>query len=485
MPARVKAESFFKDSGKKTEGALKDVGDSMNALFSGAQESFSSIKFMGARPASSWFGAVANTGALEAPPELPSKGSSPTAAARPAGRQPERQAHAEDDHAMRRHCAALERLVDVGLSPQAARVALRHLDEWLVGQEGEVVMASAEAAAHCNGEAILHIGDRVRLEGLVKNVAVNGMIGTLQAYSAESLRWKVMLNDNQVFWVRPKLIQPLEIRRRSLPTDVEASGNSAGSAGSVGGEGEAQAALAAAAEAVASGMAKMEAQQQKWKEEREAHEIKLLEREESLRKLQEAIQAGADHTPLAASPSAAQFLMGGDESPESEKKQRSGADANTTSPTAASGGSAEAEEDEMWDMDWTAVSPERAIDSGTSNEEVAGLAGGSVGSSCSTAPGTRPAEVLQRGLGAPAPAAEASVPEAPNMAPEEREVFQHKMEEKRRLADLHNGQDMTAPHIAEFNKGRMPGANAEIALKLEQRRRKLEEAGNELPPETS
>ncbi|CAK9110007.1 Uncharacterized protein SCF082_LOCUS51101 [Durusdinium trenchii] len=78
-------------------------------------------------------------------------------------------------------------------------------------------MAAAEAEASSAGEPILHVHDQVRLEGLVKNKGTNGALGILQAYGAESHRWKVTLHDGQVFWIKPKLLKPLQLRRMPLP----------------------------------------------------------------------------------------------------------------------------------------------------------------------------------------------------------------------------------------------------------------------------
>jgi len=347
-----------------------------------------------------------------------------------------------------------------------------------------MVMASAEVAAHANNEPILHIGDRVRLDGLVKNLAVNGMVGSLQAYSAESQRWKVLLSDNKVFWVRPKLIVPLEARRKPLiiPED----------SGLAQADNSSEASIASAAQAVAAGLAQLEAKQQKWREEQEAKEIKMLEREESMRKIQEAIEASEvdaiERTPsMTASQSAAQFLMCSDESPPEtrEKKIReSPVNIQPLSPT--SGGSAEADEEEMWDMDWTAVSPDRepqAVGSSASAEAIpAALAPSAQGGSSSRSAvlARHPEPVRSSGSSK----SEASEADLPSMDPAEREAFQQKLEEKRRLAELHNGQDFSAPRVVEFDKGSMPGATPEVARVLEERRRKLEQEENEPKPPT-
>jgi len=144
-------------------------------------------------------------------------------------------------------------------------------------------MAAAEAVADTLGEPILHVDDKVRLEGLVKNKNLNGCIGTLQSYGADSQRWKVVMPNSEVYWVKPKLVRPLETRRLPLPE-----------AGVGGASGPAEEAFAKRDEeqatALAAGWAVLEAQQERLRAELEAREILLLEREESLRKVQEALE---------------------------------------------------------------------------------------------------------------------------------------------------------------------------------------------------
>mmetsp|Transcript_91956 Transcript_91956/g.265305 ORF Transcript_91956/g.265305 Transcript_91956/m.265305 type:complete len:577 (+) Transcript_91956:3-1733(+) len=566
MQARMKAETFFKERGKKTEDALHQVGESVKALFGNAA---------GAADRRPWWGGgdaghqaqeaatIAEAPRVAAPTSAPAEG-------RAGGQQ---RSQDVDDAAMRRHCAAMERLVEMGISPQAARVALRHLDAWIVGEEGSSAMAAAEDAAAAAGEAIIRIGDAVRLEGLQKNTAVNGMVGKALAYSAESIRWKVALSDGQIFWVQPKLLRPLELRRRPLPN----SGDQA-TTRVFGGVGE-----ASAAAALAAGWAGLEARQAAWKEEQETREIMLLEREEALRKLHQALeaehhdvgdQAMSARTSVAPAPgSASTARTGGAEAAEGFVIAREvGQEPLRVEPSdgdaamdASHHEEEPGEEDEMWDMDWTTMSraavapssgstapaavsdaedgrrlPPKAseVDKAPEAKDVpeakeapeakatdaeakelsvrfpepqAGeapeaklsprtdwsasstgsccAAGGSVASTATGAAGMLKAPAAAR-LGGGCSSGKSSSPESSRtsspaaaahasgdgleMDPAERRRLAEKLEEKRRLADEHNGEDHLRAPTREFNKGRMPGVHPDVAQKLEERRRKLE-----------
>merc|ERR1719362_1446789 len=113
--------------------------------------------------------------------------------------------------------AELQRLVEHGFSPEAARAALQHFDEWLVSDEGRAEMAIAEAAAHAAGNPILHIGDAVCLEGLVKTVEANGQHGVLTTFRTKDGRWRVDLNKGKWHWVRPPFIRPMLLKRIPFP----------------------------------------------------------------------------------------------------------------------------------------------------------------------------------------------------------------------------------------------------------------------------
>jgi len=176
---------------------------------------------------------------------------------------------------MRQHCISLERLVMMGLSPQAARVAMRHLDAWVVGDSGRAEMAAADQIAAATGESVLRIGQRVQLGGLVKNPTANGKTGTLYAYRAEDLRWKVYTGDGKIYWLQPKFVKSLEpdkqVEEHSASTDPGLDK------------------LRPSAGELAAGWAKFEAKKVLWTENLESQEIALLEREAQLLRDQEAM----------------------------------------------------------------------------------------------------------------------------------------------------------------------------------------------------
>jgi len=447
------------------------------------------------------------------------------------------------------------------LSPQAARVALCHLDAWLVSPEGQAEMACAETASHAAGEPILHVGDRIRLEGLVKNTAVNGMVGTLIAYGADSIRWKVLFADGQSFWAKPKLLKPLEPRRKPLPSCGEVAG--AATSGGVQSQAPPTSSGAAAA-ALAAGWAQLEARQVAWKDEQEAREIELLEREEALRKLQEALEAQqhvlgeqAEHihererraseagsmaatttTPAqlpGEAPARMEMSAGIHESPEFLPADTLETSLHGVREIASHSldEEGECEEDEVWDMDWATLSRTAAASSASApyvppeakcsdvalnlppmaappseasaereavtSEAEASARGGRVSprtdwSSSNTSPGSEishsaassvatSAGVSQKASGAVrcgsprsprSPRAVAFPRDAPGMPTPERQALQQKLEEKRKLAELHNGEDLTTAPTREYDKGRMPGVHPDVARKLEERRRKID-----------
>jgi len=172
------------------------------------------------------------------------------------------------------HSPELERLVEHGFSPEAAKAALQHFDEWLASDEGKAEMAVAEADANAAGDPILHTGDAVRLEGLVKTVEANGQQGVLTAFRSKDGRWRVDLNNGKWHWVRPPFIKPMLLRRIPLLEIGTADNVDQMDAGG----------SPVQMSKVAAAWAKLEGQQRDFQEKQEAWEICNLEREEVLRK---------------------------------------------------------------------------------------------------------------------------------------------------------------------------------------------------------
>lgn len=579
----------------ENQATLKDVGDSMNSWFKGAEDAF---KHMGARPGG-WWGSQQSGKTASASSTTPATRTGRQNGSAGAGNTQEsfrhvgnasnstaaRTAQSPDDITMRRHCAALERLVEIGLSPQASKVALRHLDSWLVSEECEIECSTAEVVAESMGEPVLHVKDKVKLEGLVKNVAVNGMVGSLVAYGAADQRWKVQLSDGQMFWVRPKLLKPLEPRtqqRGQTPTagsptntdaetreeDVMTKRSSASSHTS----GQQQL-PAPAAQALADGWAILESKKMAWNEEQEARELVLLEKEEMIRKMQDALEAEREvlgeqremlerqreqrqreqremleQTCIEARSVKSEPQNTDRKEPKEFHMSRNCVDDEEDEEclvrrrmTASSFNSTvgelneDDETDEMWDMDWSTVGGsaagracsssattpdkssgahlERANAAGDMPDEAAVTAGpvcpqprrpaeestinplfGGVwapSASSKVAPVKKAkAETLRPQSEIPSWTAKLSAaydsprerPRSPGLppalpTPEKAELFK-KLEEKRLLAEKHNGQDLTINNRVEFNKGRMPGVHPDIAQKLEERRRKLEAEEN-------
>lgn len=280
----------------------------------------------------------------------------------------------------------LERLVENGFSPEAARAALRHFDEWLVSDEGKAEMAIAEAHAHAAGDPILHTGDAVRLEGLVKTVEANGQQGVLGAFRSKDGRWKVNLNNGKWHWVRPPLIKPMVLRRIPFP-EIGA----ADTCDQMDAEGS-----PVQMSKVAAAWATLEVQQSRFKERQESWEIANLEREEILRKavdefelqqhmFQEKQRSFAlAHAQCVAELEAARtsLAMGARQEVASftlseERAQAQASDASTAegeellldSQVDEDGeegddDDCEAEADAMWDMDWSRLDPSHSMPNG-------------------------------------------------------------------------------------------------------------------------
>lgn len=408
---------------------------------------------------------------------------------------------------MRQHFAALERLVAMGLSPQAARAALRSMDEWLVSKAGAAEMARAEVMAREAGEPILHIGDHVQLEGLVKNAAANGKMALLQTYVAESQRWKVALSDGKAYLLQPKFLRPVAQRPSAHLQQLEQADQLSPERSSASGNGnEAPPAQVAALDG---SWRELEQSQMAWKEVQEAKEIELLEKEESLRRQQEELEAqqriiterrrsiaidqarslaAMEQSSIAASPEpsrgpdgrrlTAEFVM----DDISVLQTTAGASEDVPSEVGYDEeDEGEAEADDVWDMDWSALAPPSPSAPATVDAGSAAC----FDDHLEMLPHSDPASASTAGLGQkPASAARsaAAPPEASNMDsmdPAEREELQRKLEEKRRLAEQHNGEDLTNKVRSNLTKESMPGAHPALAAKLEEKRRRLEQAEEE------
>jgi len=352
----------------------------------------------------------------------------------------------------------------MGLSPQAAKVAVRHLDSWLVSEDGRSEMAVAEAEATSCGEPILHVHDKVKLEGLVKNKGTNGTMGILEAYGADSHRWKVRLVDEQVFWIKPKLLRPLEMHRMPLP-DPSPPENTTGEDEQV-----------PVSSSLAHAWAKFEARQKAWREEQEDREIRLLEKEEELTKKEEALETLKDEVQFERRKSLANddgCFLAAVEPVQYNMTDEVGLNGRASDavssmadpplsrmPGAVSHVSdetsvvplpsdhqedEEVEADEMWDMDWTAVTGR-------------------------TAAGQQPASM----------SFQPSERDQPGPYDSDRQLLHQKMEDKRLLAELHSGEDHMSLERRDFDKGPMPGVHPDIAAKLEVRRRAMDNAEHEV-----
>mmetsp|Transcript_43035 Transcript_43035/g.67103 ORF Transcript_43035/g.67103 Transcript_43035/m.67103 type:complete len:516 (-) Transcript_43035:94-1641(-) len=495
--AKAEAGRFqdrFKDGRQKTEDAIAEAGKAVTEVFQ---------HMTWRKPA--WFGGHSeaeptrkNSGGLDRVPLAPSLTAPAThlstTVTPSAGRQAtqptppvpaaEQNAASEDDAPMRYHFAALERLVAMGLSPQASRAALRHMDEWLVSKAGADEMARAEARARELGEHILHKGDHVRLQGLVKNAAANGNTAVLQTYVAENQRWKVALHDGKAYLLQPKFLHPL--LSRPPPQVADSSDIGTREASRQTSEPSEEFSLQAEAAALEDVRREIARTQLLWQEAQQAKEIELLEREELLQRQQDELEAqqrliterrrtiaidqarnlaALEQQAVAASPDqgregrrcTAEFTMSDDLQMVCETG------VPTDEVTSEVEDDAEDEEDEVWDMDWSAVgsqarsnptSPVNRLQESESTESVAQ---------------TKIAHTGPRIASAPV-AASQQTQVGPNVSSEDRDKMLRKLEEKRELAERHNGEDLTAERVANLTKESMPGAHPALAAKLEQRR---------------
>merc|ERR1712232_890344 len=118
----------------------------------------------------------------------------------------------------------------------------------------------------------------------------------------------------------------------------------------------------------------------------------------------------------------------------------------------------------MWDMDWTAVATKPPCGgASTSTDPVAPTQPAASSTPLWPRLKSMPSQKLHRELSPPVVALGSAATGAavPVMATPERESLQQKLQEKRNLAELHNGKDMFAKESRrEFAKGSMPGVNS-------------------------
>lgn len=294
----------------------------------------------------------------------------------------------EDDLAMRQHFGALERLVSMGLTPQAARMALRHFDEWLTSQEGIASMARADATAREAGESILHMGDHVRLEGLVKNSVANGKMAVLLAYVAESQRWKVALNDGKTYLLQPKFLQPVAVKPSAYLQQLEEATAAAASSPQASEPISAEAQRARAEEdAKREDEAEKMIQQEeelhrraeelaRREEELDANSSEIRRKRASLAMVQAHVANMIEKSESGGEPKTHRFSLADDEIDTgemwvaNEAAEDDGSSASAAQESASDGQADD--DDDVWDMDWSAMaspspkdgsSPVRAADS--------------------------------------------------------------------------------------------------------------------------
>eukprot|EP00444_Apocalathium_aciculiferum_P046131 CAMPEP_0183528750 /NCGR_PEP_ID=MMETSP0371-20130417/22925_1 /TAXON_ID=268820 /ORGANISM="Peridinium aciculiferum, Strain PAER-2" /LENGTH=316 /DNA_ID=CAMNT_0025728413 /DNA_START=20 /DNA_END=967 /DNA_ORIENTATION=+ len=93
-------------------------------------------------------------------------------------------------------------LVSVGLSPQGAGLAWRHLCTWLNSEEGREEVEVTENIARASGDLVLHIGDAVCADEHAYCFVGGSCIETLQDYDSQHDAWKVVCAGMPTRWVR-------------------------------------------------------------------------------------------------------------------------------------------------------------------------------------------------------------------------------------------------------------------------------------------
>jgi len=271
--------------------------------------------------------------------------------------------------------------------------------------------------------------------------------------------------------------------------------------------------------------ARLYSTQQSWKESQEARDIELLEREETLRQLQDdldvrarslhvkrrslaveqAISLAALERSSCTSPERRSFVIN-DGTPQSRRRSVEAGlvDAFDESNHADDIGGDEDEEDAIeaeedaaqpdavWEMDWSRLaersrSRSSSPSSFSAREHNETTFAGSTDDNAQVAPASergpdisKAGQILETKELATRPLARQQQQllgtKDEDADPFKDEMLRSKLEEKRRLAELHNGEDFTVAPRGLAPKDRMAGIHPAMAAKLEMQRRKIEEA---------
>jgi hypothetical protein len=296
-----------------------------------------------------------------------------------------------------------------------------------------------------------------------------------------------------------------------------------------GSEGNNGATAGTSPEALTHGWAKLEATQTAWKEKQEIRELELSSKEHTLKDLQEELEHQQQllserrrTIALEAATQVAQMEQRMVASQGDTVGRRPTAEftmADDATPTVVDDGAMDSDGsnvvdddcDDMYDMDWTALATGSSSSHVASTHEpiIKSLLPESLPSDnpCGLAIATDvPAEVLAaefpvHAVAAPEealangarPAAVAASQraasqlvgrsvqgwESPPVEDVDGEALRRKLDEKRILAELHNGKDLTQERNAAVDKGEMPGVHPSIAEKLLLRRQLVDQAEKE------
>jgi hypothetical protein len=411
------------------------------------------------------------------------------------------------------------------------------MDEWLTSKAGVATMANTEAIAREAGENILHVGDHVCLEGLVKNSSANGKMAALQTYVAESNRWKVALEDGKSYLLQSKFLRPVAQKPTAYLQQLEEvkASPSTPPRNSIDGsptDRNSETAMTPAHSEARS--AEDEALRQQEAEEMRLQQEELARRADDLARTEE--QLNSERVELQQKRKSLAFVQahvasmlekseaGGEPKQHRIDDDDAGAEMLESTPIqqaeieeAQSNPDSEEppcdeEEDDVWDMDWAAMGSESMREDGgvrrdgdplerlrqdmeegddmedSNHADTAtadlpeAVSGGALSSS---APASTPSEEAPiSGSGACHNRMRSKMEErraflearrdSQAASPEEQAELQRILEEKHRLAECHNGEDHTSECRSKLQKESMPGAHPQLAEKLEEKRRRLE-----------